>query len=107
MCGNPDCVNLVRGQPYCETHTQNWVRGTGGGVKKTAAYKRIRSKVLRRDQYRCQIGYPDICIRKATEVDHIVPAVRGGSDEEENLRAVCVKCHARKTSYEGHAERTR
>lgn len=107
MCGNPDCVNLVRGQPYCEAHAQSWVHGTGGGVKRTGAYRRLRSKILKRDQYRCQLNYSDICTRRATEVDHVIPAVRGGDDDEGNLRAVCVPCHRRKTSYEGHSERTR
>lgn len=40
-----------------------------------------------------------IC-RKApsTDVDHIVPKRRGGSDERSNLQGTCHRCHARKTA---------
>ena len=41
----------------------------------------------------------------ADEVDHILPRHKGGSDEPENLRAVHRRCHARKSSAEGHARK--
>jgi len=51
---------------------------------------RKRYFVLKRDQYRCRL-----C--KATgvplEVDHVVPAARGGSDALDNLQALCVPCN--------------
>lgn len=51
---------------------------------------RKRFFVLKRDRYRCRL-----C--KATgvplEVDHIVPAARGGSDSLDNLQALCMLCN--------------
>ncbi len=54
---------------------------------------RLRFKVFKRDNYRCQI-----CGRSAQdgivlEVDHKVPVVRGGSDEITNLWTLCFPCN--------------
>ena len=51
-----------------------------------------RKAVLERDGYRC---------RKCNDwhdlhVDHILPAVRGGGDELENLQTLCRTCNCRK-----------
>jgi 5-methylcytosine-specific restriction protein A len=62
-------------------------------------WAKLRRTILKRDHYVCQIQGP-YCYQRATEVDHIA-----GSDDHraENLRAVCQKCHATKSSREGHA----
>jgi len=36
--------------------------------------------------------------RPSTDVDHITPKRRGGTDERENLQALCHQCHASKTA---------
>lgn len=36
--------------------------------------------------------------RVATETDHIVALVNGGSDNEENLQRLCADCHKDKTA---------
>ncbi|WP_247360100.1 HNH endonuclease signature motif containing protein [Ralstonia pseudosolanacearum] len=36
-------------------------------------------------------------MRLATEVDHIVPKARGGTDDDDNLQAINVECHRAKT----------
>jgi 5-methylcytosine-specific restriction protein A len=59
-----------------------------------------QKRVLRRDNYVCQIALVDRCLGAATEVDHILAAARGGGDEMENLQAVCSECHAWKTGRE-------
>ncbi len=38
------------------------------------------------------------CGRPATDVDHIVPKVRGGSDDERNLQSLCAAHHRVKTA---------
>lgn len=57
------------------------------------AKRRIR--VLRRDGYRChECGAP------ANQVDHIIP---GDDHDLDNLRALCRRHHALKSSAEGNA----
>ncbi|WP_218020900.1 HNH endonuclease [Nocardia crassostreae] len=64
-------------------------------------WPRLRSTILRRDGYRCRIGGP-CCLGTATDVDHIH---RGNDHSLANLRAACRRCHARKSSAEGHIRR--
>lgn len=63
------------------------------------AWGRARKAVMARD---CRLCQP--CLRKkpqrvtvATEVDHIVPKAKGGTDELTNLQAICGECHKDKT----------
>jgi 5-methylcytosine-specific restriction protein A len=40
-----------------------------------------------------------ICNRKpSTQVDHIMPLCKGGTDERDNLQGVCEECHDTKTA---------
>lgn len=44
----------------------------------------------------------------ATQVDHIIPRKRGGTDEEPNLQALCAHCHSTKTAkYDGGFDNAR
>jgi len=52
-------------------------------------------RILKRDNHRCYR-----CDALATEVDHIVPASQGGTDDDNNLAAICTPCHRRKTASE-------
>jgi hypothetical protein len=60
-----------------------------------------RLRVLERDGYACQLRYADICVGRASQVDHIVQPEAGGTNALENLRAVCRRCHARRTGRQG------
>lgn len=65
---------------------------------------RIRPAVLRRDGFRCQLRYADLCLGVASDVDHR----RAGDDHSlENLQAACAPCHRRKSALEGAAARPR
>lgn len=55
-------------------------------------------RILRRDGHRCYK-----CGGEATEVDHVRPASQGGTDDHENLAAICAACHRRKTAAEANA----
>ena len=59
--------------------------------RSTAHWKRLRLQVLRRDAYTCAY-----CSDIATEVDHIVPVVKGGEDSLDNCVAACRKCNIKK-----------
>lgn len=52
---------------------------------------KIRRVVLERDSFLCAY-----CGRTADTVDHIVPQVRGGSDDTSNLVAACRRCNSSK-----------
>lgn len=56
-------------------------------------WRRVRAKVLERDNYECQIrGYG--CRQVADQVDHILPVSMGGAwYDEDNLRASCAFCN--------------
>ena len=48
----------------------------------------------------------ELCERKniltpAEEVHHVIPLSKGGSNDEENLMALCKSCHSRITATEG------
>ena len=55
-------------------------------------WKRLRLQILDQDAYVCQIQGPG-CHRSATDVDHIIPLVQGGSSDPSNLRAACAPCN--------------
>lgn len=63
----------------------------------------IVPRILRRDGHTCQIRRPG-CTGTATEVDH---KNAGDDHRDANLQASCAWCHARKSSAEGNAARTR
>jgi 5-methylcytosine-specific restriction protein A len=64
----------------------------------TSGWPATRTRILARDGHTCVQ-----CGRRATDVDHTVPAYLGGTDADDNLRSLCNECHARKSSSEGHA----
>ena len=60
------------------------LRSTGS----TDRWRKIRAKILQRDQYVCQY-----CGQDATTVDHIIPRSKGGNDLPDNLIAACNRCN--------------
>ena len=48
------------------------------------AWNKTRQAVLERDGYACVV-----CGGSANHVDHIIPKSRGGSDDMDNLQAMC------------------
>ena len=66
----------------------------------TAGWKKLRTRVLTRDRWICQIcNQPG-----AGTVDHIIPASLGGGDDPANLQAVHDQpCHRKKTAAEANA----
>ena len=58
----------------------------------TQKWKDLRLRVLARDGRICWV-----CQSEATQVDHIVPRVKGGDMwDMDNLAAICAKCNQRK-----------
>lgn len=59
--------------------------------------RRLRSEPLCRDCAAKGI------VRAATVPDHIVPLIKGGSDDDTNIRCLCADCHLARTAEQfGH-----
>src|SRR5690625_3570785 len=57
---------------------------------------------MQRDRHLCQPCLSAGRYTQAEEVDHIVPVANEGTDDMENLQAICVECHQAKTATEGN-----
>ena len=109
-CRSAGCPRLCRdGSGRCDQHAgDGWKAHQKGrsaaGRGYGAAWRRLRSAVIIRDGGRCQDCKAQGKARIGTEVDHIVSKAQGGSDELENLRLLCRKCHLSKTGRDAHAQ---
>ncbi len=65
-----------------------------------SAWDKTRALILRRDCYLCQPCLKQGRPTPATQVDHIAPKFKGGTDDHDNLQAICRPCHDEKTKAE-------
>ena len=65
-----------------------------------ADWVKLRLRILRRDGYLCQQCRRDGRPTPATDVDHIIPKAKDGTDDPDNLEALCKPCHKAKTARE-------
>lgn len=65
------------------------------------AWDKIRAYILARDKHLCQPCLAKQRPTPATQVDHITPKAKGGTDDEDNLQAICGPCHDAKTAKDG------
>lgn len=108
-CTKPGCTKYATKKGRCDDHqVKGWV-GKGSGASRGYGYAwgRLKEKILRRDGYLCQISLEKGRVVAATEVDHIVPKSKGGTDDPENLRAVSKHEHDLKTKREAKEGRRR
>lgn len=98
-CGSPRCPEFRPcprhgRRPWEHDRPSASARGYG------TEWRRRRAVVLREEP---TCGY---CGRApSTTVDHVVPKTRGGTDDRENLRGACKRCHDTKSAREGQASR--
>lgn len=58
----------------------------------------VREKIMKRDDYTCQICGKYMPDEVGLQVDHIVPVSRGGKTIPSNLRVLCSKCNGSKSN---------
>jgi len=98
-CKHPGCPNITSGK-YClihlPLHKDDYPRRIKqNGIYASTPWKAFRIMYLRRHPMCSEEG----CNEMATVIDHIVPVNRGGSFwDTENLRALCKRCHDKKTA---------
>lgn len=59
------------------------------GYYGTAAWRRLRADVLRRDPICRTSG----CGAPSGAADHVIPRANGGPDSLGNVRGLCLRCH--------------
>lgn len=112
-CAHPSCGVLVRdGSSRCALHQvlpgryADRSRGSSTERGYGAAWRRARERVLSRDGGLCQPCLRGGFTKTATEVDHIVNKAEGGTDDDNNLQAICEPCHKAKTAQEAARARS-
>ncbi|MBU6955752.1 HNH endonuclease [Hahella sp. HN01] len=107
-CKDKGCPNTTRHKSrYCESHADKreatrwgvWQQQKGSDTQRGYGWqwRKLRVRILRRDNYLCQVCLKQGRTSAATEVDHIQPKAGGGDDQEMNLQAICNGCHRSKT----------
>lgn len=100
-CTAPRCNKMASKGGRCEDHQHKpWASNEG----KTASergynykWRKRRERILKRDSYLCQCCLGNGIYTKATDVDHITPKAKGGTDADDNLQSLCNPCHKEKT----------
>lgn len=60
-------------------------------------WTKLRKAIMARDSHLCQPCLRNGTPTPATQVDHIKPKAKGGTDAAGNLQAICTPCHDAKT----------
>lgn len=61
------------------------------------ATRKLREKIMQRDNYTCQICGKYMPDEVGLQVDHIIPVSKGGKTVASNLRVLCSKCNSSKS----------
>lgn len=81
-------------KPWHHATESNTARGYG------TAWRKLRTAIMQRDMYLCQPCKALDKTTPATQVDHVKPKCQAGTDDSDNLQAICAPCHDAKTAKE-------
>lgn len=92
-CAEAGCPELLeRGTARCPKHDLRRQRGSSTQQGYGQNWRRMRAAFLAANPWCGECGAP------STEADHKTPRSQGGSDDWDNLQAMCKSCHSRKTA---------
>ena len=106
-CAYPGCGRLADREQYCAEHQATANRNYNKYERDPESYKRY-GRSWKRIRYQYIKAHP-LCeqcraqnrLTPTEEVHHILPLSKGGSNETENLMALCKSCHSRITAESG------
>lgn len=108
-CRKPGCPGTtIDRSGYCDKHKpeeacwKRWQDKKGNDRQRGygTAWRKLRKRILERDRYLCQVCLKNGVIKAGSEVDHIRSKATGGTDNDDNLQAICTRCHREKTATE-------
>lgn len=114
QCRVPGCPRTTtEANGFCTEHQSRatgWTNPRRGSSSERGygwRWRKLRAQILERDKGLCQPCMRDGRVMPAVAVDHIVPKAEGGTDEPENLEAICKRCHQLKTADEARRGKRR
>ena len=105
VCRYFGCEELTENR-YCQKHRRELDRQYNKYKRAPNTYKRysgkwrsIRKKYISSHPL-CEKCKDDKMLTPASEVHHIIPLSRGGTNDENNLMSLCKSCHSKITAKE-------
>ena len=105
QCLTPGCPRLAIKGGRCPECAQARAKARRDAIGTTAErgyggnWARLRRMVLAEEPV-CRACAAGGRVALATDVDHILPKAKGGTDVRTNLQPLCHECHSRKTMNE-------
>lgn len=97
-CKWPGCPKLTSGL-YCEEHKaiadknyNKYIRSPEHNKKYGSQWRKIRNRYAKKHPL-CERCLKEGRLTPMSEVHHILPVKRGGSNDESNLMSLCHSCH--------------
>lgn len=106
-CSTPRCPrrSTPQGKGKCEQHIaavyqeQDERRGTSAERGYGHAWRKLRAHILSIEPL-CRSCAARGRVAAGSEVDHVTPKSKGGTDDVSNLQSLCKSCHSDKTMRE-------